>query len=102
MFFDLMIGARLMAISNAKAVGASLIAFVYCSLTLPIRAMAQTTAPLSIDDALKTRSFGETSPLAFSPDGTKLAYMVQDNERMGPTEPEREIETYIRTGVLLR
>jgi len=56
---------------------------------------SQHAVPLSIDDALRTYSFGAISPLALSPDGKYVAYMVQDNERVSPIGEER----FLRTGV---
>jgi dipeptidyl aminopeptidase/acylaminoacyl peptidase len=58
-------------------------------------ALAQEVRPLSVEDALKLRYFGEYSPFAFSPDGERLAYVVRDNQKSSPNFRE----TQARTGV---
>jgi dipeptidyl aminopeptidase/acylaminoacyl peptidase len=56
-------------------------------------AAAQQTRALSPEDAVNIRTFGEYSPLAFSPDGTWLAYVTrQSNQRLSP-------ELILRSGV---
>jgi dipeptidyl aminopeptidase/acylaminoacyl peptidase len=44
-------------------------------------ALAQHAQPLSIEDSLAIRYFGEISPILFSPDGRSVAYVVFDNQR---------------------
>jgi dipeptidyl aminopeptidase/acylaminoacyl peptidase len=58
-------------------------------------ALAKEGLPLSVEDALKLHYFGEYSPLQFSSDGERLAYVVRDNQKS-----ERNFrETQARTGV---
>src|SRR6266478_4955708 len=44
-------------------------------------ALAQESRPLLVEDAVRLHYFGELSPLAFSPDGERLAYVVKDNQK---------------------
>jgi len=62
-------------------------------------AFAQERAPLSIEDALKTRSFSAYSPLEFSPDGKLLSYVVQDSQRI-KLSAGNDDTLYAATGVL--
>jgi dipeptidyl aminopeptidase/acylaminoacyl peptidase len=58
------------------------------------------TEPLPVECALRTHSFSELSPIAFSRDGKWVAYMVRTNERARPKEVrEIEREHYVRTGM---
>ena len=71
---------------------------VACVLCTPARsaaAAAQDSEPLPIEDALLARQFGQLVPIALSPDGTRVAYTVQDNKRIRPAE----IKDYLRTGL---
>jgi dipeptidyl aminopeptidase/acylaminoacyl peptidase len=65
-------------------------------VAVPLIASAQQARPLSVEDALKTYSFGETSPLSFSPDGRWIVYMVRNNQKAHANSDE---EWYIRTGL---
>jgi dipeptidyl aminopeptidase/acylaminoacyl peptidase len=67
---------------------------VFNLAVLNCSASAQEKLPLSVEDALKLRSFGE-SAFRFSPDGERLAYVVRDNQKSNP----RYQETQARTGV---
>ncbi len=61
----------------------------------PNSASAQLREPIPIEDALGTHAFAEQSPIAISPDGKWVAYVVLDNQK-----PRREkIDQYPRTGV---
>jgi len=56
-------------------------------------APAQEARPLSVEDALKVRYFGEYSPFRFSPDGERLAYVVRDNQKTNPNFREIQAST---------
>jgi dipeptidyl aminopeptidase/acylaminoacyl peptidase len=64
----------------------------------PNLAFGQQTRPLSVEDILRIRYFGEISPIVFSPNGRSVAYMVLDNRRAKSEKPE----AYVRTGVVSR
>lgn len=55
----------------------------------------QSLHPLSVEDALKVRSFGQLLPISLSPDGKWLAYTVRENER----GKGADLELSARTGV---
>ena len=71
------------------------------SLIFGVSSITQEPHVLPIEDAIKTHALGEMSPLALSPDGRFLAYMVQDNQRL-LVQKEPELATYLRTGVNTR
>jgi dipeptidyl aminopeptidase/acylaminoacyl peptidase len=52
--------------------------------------------PLTVEDAVSTRSFGELMPIGFSPDGNLLAYTVKDNRRAFES---RGLEGWARAGL---
>jgi dipeptidyl aminopeptidase/acylaminoacyl peptidase len=89
-------------LSQSRVNAVCLAAFLVVVLGVADTAQAQDPAPLSVEDALNVRSFGYLSPLAFSPDGTKVAYMVQENGKISPLNNEDEDEFYVRTGVLIQ
>ena len=60
---------------------------------------SQEVVPLAPEDALKVHTFNEVCPLAFSPNGKWLAYVVRNNER-AESENGNENEIYVRTGIL--
>ncbi len=62
---------------------------------------AQEVTPLAIDDALKTTSFGETSPFSLSRDGKWLAFMAVENQR-NQSVMNDEHQAFVRTGVATR
>jgi dipeptidyl aminopeptidase/acylaminoacyl peptidase len=68
-------------------------AFVFAFAVLSSSAFAQEAIPLSVEDALKLNYFGEVSPLQFSPDGERLAYVVRDNQESSPNFRERQART---------
>jgi len=57
--------------------------------------MAEQTASISVEDALRVRKFGELTPIAFSPDSKRLAFTVQDNQKTKSIDPE----SFALTGV---
>ena len=64
---------------------------------------AQERKPLQVEDAVKTHSFTETSPLALSPDGRWVAYTVRDNSRSkekAGTDEEIRVRRGVRSGEL--
>src|SRR5580700_3207757 len=71
------------------------VACALCTLANSAAAGAQGHEPLPIEDALQARQFGQLVPIALSPDGTRVAYTVQDNKRIRPAE----IKDYIRSGL---
>jgi dipeptidyl aminopeptidase/acylaminoacyl peptidase len=58
-----------------------LAAFLAWGAAIPIATTAQERKPLAVEDALRTKEFGALLPIALSPDGSELAYTVQDNGR---------------------
>ena len=65
----------------------------------PAMSAEQQAAPLPPEVAVKSRLFGETGPIAVSPDGKWVAYMIRDNAR---NRCVNEDETYVRTGLECR
>ncbi len=60
---------------------------------------AQKLAPIPVEDAINTRSFGQfVMPMKFSPDGQWLAYVVTDNRKMVATAFSEN--SFARTGVI--
>jgi dipeptidyl aminopeptidase/acylaminoacyl peptidase len=57
--------------------------------------MAQTVAPLTVEDALQTKEFAELTPIALSPHGNWLAYTTKDNQRSRAVE----FKEWVRSGV---
>ena len=69
-------------------------------LVPPIAAAAQEAIPLPVESLLDRRSFGEVSPLAYSPDGRWVAYTVRDMRRI---QSEQQDDThFVRTGLVTR
>ncbi len=64
----------------------------------PSAASAQRALPLPVEDSVRARSFGEDSPLAFSPDGRWVACVVHNN----PLSIRSDDGSFVRTGVLPR
>src|SRR5882762_9787929 len=62
---------------------------------LPLTSSAQDLRPLTVEDALGTRSFYPFSPVVFSPDSKWLAYVAADNRGIQTADPE----IYYKTGV---
>ncbi len=71
-----------------------------CTLICSATVCAQQTTPLPVADSLKTFSFGDVSRLAFSPDGSIIAYMVRDNYRIPNQKVLNENDLYLQTGIL--
>jgi dipeptidyl aminopeptidase/acylaminoacyl peptidase len=69
---------------------------LYSCLLAPLSS-AQTAKPLSIEDTLHARLFGEYSPVASSPDNKTIAYVSRRTAGISLTA-----ETYPRTGVPAR
>jgi dipeptidyl aminopeptidase/acylaminoacyl peptidase len=82
------------SVRSARLASVSLI----CGLVILPVAIGQQTEPMAVEDIIRTNSFGEVSPLAYSPDGKWLAYMIRDSQRI-PMRGDNEEETYVRTGV---
>jgi dipeptidyl aminopeptidase/acylaminoacyl peptidase len=78
-----------------KALLTILVSYMYWHLVTPSCLLAQQAIPLSIEDALKTRSFGAASAFPFSPDGQWIAYMVRQNTS---AQLEKDSDLYLRTG----
>jgi dipeptidyl aminopeptidase/acylaminoacyl peptidase len=74
---------------------------VLCAVAKPEVLFAQQVVPLAAEDALNMHVFGEVSPMAFSPDGRLLAFMVQDNRKI-VSGKNKSHETYVRTGIYVR
>lgn len=66
-------------------------------MLLTVSAGGQQLAPLPVDAALDTKTFGQYSPVQFSPDSKWLVYVIQDNRKSSTAE----IQQYARTGVPL-
>ena len=47
---------------------------------------------LTVEDALRTRTFGELMPIGFSPDGRWLAYTIRDSQRTKPEDSTKWIK----------
>lgn len=75
------------------------IAFVVCCAIAP-RIHTQEMAPLPVEAAIGSRSFGEVLPIVFSPDGKWLAYTVQRSQRSEPSKtgswPETGLLPFVR------
>jgi dipeptidyl aminopeptidase/acylaminoacyl peptidase len=85
---------------NLRRIAEMLVAAcLLCNLLSPNRATAQQPVPLTVEDALKMRILGEASPLAFSPDGKWLAYVVRGNRSV---QCGNDDDVFARTGVLCR
>jgi dipeptidyl aminopeptidase/acylaminoacyl peptidase len=67
--------------ANKNYVLLILAAFLACGAAIPIATRAEERKPLAVEDALRTKEFGALLPIALSPDGSELAYTVQDNGR---------------------
>ena len=66
-----------------------------CGIAVPSRTSAQVARPLQVEDALRFKRFGQLMPIALSPDGKRLAYTVQENEKMRAAN----LKADARTGV---
>ena len=71
------------------------LALAWCAFAVPPVTLAQNASPLSVEDALRVRSFGPLMPVSFSPNGKWLAYVIQNNERVRSVDED----TWARTGV---
>jgi dipeptidyl aminopeptidase/acylaminoacyl peptidase len=72
-----------------------LAASLTCGAAIPAATDTQEAKPLAVEDALRIKQFGPLMPIALSPNGTRLAYTVQDNGRARAFD----MGTYQRTGV---
>ena len=86
---------------SIRTVVSALIILAICNLETPGQLLGQVSLPLKVDDAVRTQILSEVSPLALSPDGRRLAYMVQESGVIRPLK-DSATETYIRTGVYVR
>jgi dipeptidyl aminopeptidase/acylaminoacyl peptidase len=82
-------------------IGAGFLLCMVSHLSVQTELSAQVLEPISVEDALKTKSFAEESPFAFSPDGKLLAYVVQDNQKI-TRQKRNETEIFVETGVDVR
>ena len=63
------------------------------------RALGQKLAPLPVEDAITTHSFGQfVMPMTFSPNGEWLVYVVTDNRKM--VETAFSEDRYARSGLI--
>jgi hypothetical protein len=83
--------ARLLTAATAFLV--SVLGFVLVQSVFPVYTFAQAVRPLAIEDALGVRSFGEYTPIAFSPDDRWFSYVVRGRGEGQHTKRSR------RTGV---
>jgi len=60
-----------------------------CLLAASHLCAAQQPPPLSVQDALRIRSFGELMPIQFSADGRWLAYTLKDAQRTKPGDASK-------------
>jgi dipeptidyl aminopeptidase/acylaminoacyl peptidase len=81
--------------SRSNSLRVFLLAWAWCTLATSLVLPAQDTSPLSVEDALKVRSFGPLMPVSFSSNGKWLAYVIQNNERVRSVDED----TWARTGV---
>jgi dipeptidyl aminopeptidase/acylaminoacyl peptidase len=72
------------------------LALWFASVLFPQAGVAQRVAPVPAELLVKSRFLGETTPIAISPDGKWVAYMVRDNSK---NRCINEDETYVRTGL---
>jgi dipeptidyl aminopeptidase/acylaminoacyl peptidase len=56
-------------------------AVLSCCIAVAARTPAQERKPIGVEDILNTKRIAPLVPIALSPDGTRLAYTVQDNRR---------------------
>ena len=94
-------GKGIAAMLSIRTVVSALIILAICNLETPGQLLGQVSLPLKVDDAVRTQILSEVSPLALSPDGRRLAYMVQESGVIRPLK-DSATETYIRTGVYVR
>jgi dipeptidyl aminopeptidase/acylaminoacyl peptidase len=80
---------------DLKAFPLVLICYIWWHLAMSSCLWTQQSIPLSIEDALNTRSFGAASPFPFSPDGEWIAYMARQNSSL---QLERDSDVYLSTG----
>jgi dipeptidyl aminopeptidase/acylaminoacyl peptidase len=66
-----------------------------CTLIASTLAAGQSLGALSIEDALKARSFGQLLPISLTPDGKWLAYTVRESERGRGADNEMSARTGI-------
>jgi len=66
--------------------------------TLLLSAFAQQPTPLPVSDVLTARSFAESSPIQFSPDGKWLAYTVRANRESKLTRQDDFLRAGVPTG----
>jgi dipeptidyl aminopeptidase/acylaminoacyl peptidase len=64
-------------------------------IAVPKPTSAQAARPLPVEEALRFKSFGQFIPIAVSADGARVAYTVQENEKMRSVNGR----VYARTGV---
>ena len=64
-------------------------------IAVPKPTSAQAARPLPVEEVLRSKSFGQFIPIAVSADGTRVAYTVQENEKMRSVNGR----VYARTGV---
>jgi dipeptidyl aminopeptidase/acylaminoacyl peptidase len=77
---------------------ALLSALLVCFSAACLPATTEKAVPLAVEDALDVRRFGELSAPVFSPQGTWVAYMVQENRRMRLRDEDLP-HSYAHTGV---
>jgi len=81
--------------SSVQIVRLLLAAWTLLIISVIRPARAQSSTPLSVEDALDVRTFVDLLPIALSPHGQWLAYTVKDNRRAR----RGDLETWARTGV---
>ena len=86
---------------SRRGLRAALVLLIFGHFIHPSMAAVSEQHPLSIEDALRVRSFEGYSPIEFSPNGRWLAYAVHDNQRVHSTG-ENDEKLYAATGVMKR
>jgi dipeptidyl aminopeptidase/acylaminoacyl peptidase len=81
--------------SRSNSLRVFLLAWACCTLAISAVLPAQDASPLSVEDALRVRSFGPLMPISFSPNAKWLAYVTQNNQRVRSVDED----SWARTGV---
>lgn len=77
------------------------IGVLFASGHVAIMCAQQSLQPLPVEDALLANSIDGGSPLALSPDGRWVAYVLHNNQDASTKSGKEETDLYVRSGTLL-